>query len=114
MTLLPGEVYWAFFDKPRPVVVVSREELNRGDYVVVLPLTTAQLALRRSLPSCVAIQGRVYGLKDCVAQAEMITVLFRSDLIDPAEGPIATLADETMREIVRAVGFVMQAECEPS
>jgi len=114
MTLRPGEVYWAFSDKRRPVVVVSREELNRGDYVVVLPLTSAQLALRRSLPNCVAIPGRTYGLKDCVAQAEMISILFHSDLVELANGPVATLSGETMREIVRAIGFVMQAECEPA
>ncbi len=114
MAVLPGEVYWAFIDKRRPVVVVSREELNRGDYVVVLPLTSAHYSTRISLPNCVAIAGSQHGFKDCIAQAEMITVLSKSDLVDIEKGPVATLNHETMREIVRAVGFVMHAECEPA
>lgn len=113
MPLLPGEVYWAFVDKRRPVVIVSREELNRGDYVVVLPLTTAQLLLRASLPNCVTIAGGAAGIKECAAQAEMVSVLFRSDLVAPENGPVARLNDEKMREIIRAIGFVILADCEP-
>jgi len=114
MTPRPGEVYWAFSDKRRPVVVVSREELNRGEYVVVLPLTTARLEVRRKLPNCVSIHGAKYGLKDCVAQAEMISALSRSDLLDAEKGPIAKLDDEIMRNLVRAVGHVIRAEFKPA
>ena len=114
MTPRPGEVYWAFSDKRRPVVVVSREELNRGDYVVVLPLTTARLEVRRKLPNCVPIQGAKYGLKDCVAQAEMISTLSRSDLLDPEKGPVAKLDDEMMRSLIRALGYVVRAEFKPA
>ena len=113
MPLLPGEVYWAFVDKRRPVVVVSREELNRGDYVVVVPVTTAQLAARRSLPNCVVIEASPGRLKECVAQAEMLSTLLRSDLVDIEQGAILTLGDEKIRELVRAVGYVMRADCEP-
>ena len=114
MTPCPGEVYWAFSDKRRPVVVVSREELNRGEYVVVVPLTTARLEVRRKLPNCVPIQGAKYGLKDCVAQAEMISALSRSDLLDPEKGPIAKLDGEMMRGLIRAVGYVVGAEVNPA
>jgi mRNA-degrading endonuclease toxin of MazEF toxin-antitoxin module len=108
-----GEVYWAFRDKKRPVVVVSREELNRGRYVLISPLTTARLDVRRGLPNCVYLEGRKYSLKDCVVQTELLTHLPVEDLeIDG--GPISTLDGELVREIVRAVGFVMAAECEPS
>ncbi|MBM4069815.1 MAG: type II toxin-antitoxin system PemK/MazF family toxin [Planctomycetes bacterium] len=41
----PGELYWADLDAGRrPLLVVSREELNRGNYVVAVLLTTANLS----------------------------------------------------------------------
>ncbi|MDO8632890.1 MAG: hypothetical protein Q7R41_20605, partial [Phycisphaerales bacterium] len=73
----------------------------------------AHFAQRRSLPNCVAIQGQQYGLKDSVVQAEMITNLLKSDLVDVDKGSIAMLTGETMRELIHAVGFVIQADCEP-
>jgi len=113
MTPRAGDVFWAFSDKRRPVVVVSREELNRGSYVVVVPLTTSNLETRNRLANCVAISGAEYGLRDCVAQAGMVTVLMRSDLLHVADGPIARLKSRTIRDLIRAVGYVMAAECEP-
>jgi mRNA-degrading endonuclease toxin of MazEF toxin-antitoxin module len=37
----PGELYYADLNEAgvRPVLIVSRESLNRGGYAVVLPLT---------------------------------------------------------------------------
>ena len=113
MALRAGEVYWAFADKRRPVVIISREELNRGEYVVVVPLTTAQLEVRRRLPNC-ALIDTAPGLKKCVAQGEMVSSLLRSDLIGAEEGPVVILDGEIMREIVRAVGYMMLADCEPA
>jgi mRNA-degrading endonuclease toxin of MazEF toxin-antitoxin module len=50
----PGEVYLAETDAGiRPVVVVSREELNRGKWVVAVLVTSAQFPLRSILPHCV-------------------------------------------------------------
>lgn len=107
-----GEVYWAFQDKKRPVVVVSRDAMNRGNYVLVAPLTTSHLGTRRDLPSCVYIKGVEYGLRDCVVQTELTTHLPLEDL-DIKSGPVAVLDDPLIRDIVRAVGYVMDAECEP-
>jgi len=40
-----GELYWAYFESehPRPIIIVSRRELNLGKYVVVVPLTSTNL-----------------------------------------------------------------------
>jgi mRNA-degrading endonuclease toxin of MazEF toxin-antitoxin module len=44
----PGEIYLAGTDAGiRPVVVVSREELNRGNWIVAVLVTSAQYSLRR-------------------------------------------------------------------
>ncbi len=111
----PGEIYWVIdaVEDPHPLVVVSRQDLNRGSYVTVVPFTSARLETRKHLPNCVAIQAGQFGLmKACVAQADQIATIFKTDL-DLEGGPIGTLGADAMRAVVRAVGHVIDAECEP-
>ncbi len=111
----PGEVYWAFVGpKRRPVMIVSREELNRGTYVVAVLVASAGLDVRWNLPNCTAFEAGQFGLeKDCVAQAETITQVERSEL-DLATGVIGTLDPAALRNLIRSIGYVISAECEPS
>jgi len=116
MTPKPGELYWgiALDAKPRPVIVVSREEFNRGEYLSVVPVTSAHFARRSKLPTCVAIHSGQFGLiKNCVAQAEQLTLLLKSD-VDLERGPIGVLDGEANRKLIRAIGHVIAAECEPT
>jgi|SRR5579884_701525 len=115
MSFEPGDVY--LFnegdDKQRPVLIVSREELNRGNYVVAVPFTTRNLDIRRSLPNCVAFNQGEFGLdKNCVAQAEAIT-LFRKEEFDLERGVVARVDDEKMRDVIKAIGYVISSDCEP-
>lgn len=115
MSLLPGEIYWAFdgTGSKRPYVVVSREELNRGDYLLAVPFTTAKLQIRKSLPNCVYFQKGAFGLpKECVAQADALTQRRKTDLVQPVE-PLGKLSDELMRRLVSAVGNAIAADCLP-
>ena len=100
---LPGEIYVNDADMGRrPVVVVSREELNRGRYVVVVRLTSAKFAVRSTLPHCVPFRAGEFGLtKDCVAQAEAIDFLPIADL-DLNRGVIGVLDEARMRDVIRA------------
>ncbi|MEK7270345.1 MAG: type II toxin-antitoxin system PemK/MazF family toxin [Planctomycetota bacterium] len=110
-----GQIFWADLDTEdrRPVLVVSKESLNRGGFVVVLPFTSARFAERSRYATSVPFSTNECGLpKDCVAQAEGITVAAVSSL-DLATGPIGEVPEEKMREIVRAVGVMMDAQCEP-
>jgi mRNA-degrading endonuclease toxin of MazEF toxin-antitoxin module len=110
----PGEIYMADFDQthPHPVVVVSREELNRGDYVVAIVLTSARFGVRSQLPNCVPFRAGEFGLtKDCVAQAETISNVPK-DQLDLAAGPIGTVDDLRMRDVIRAVGDIISSGCE--
>ena len=61
-----GELYWAFVAEtgPHPVIVVSREDLNQGDYLSVVSLTSAKLPTRRRLPNCVALRAGRHGLSE--------------------------------------------------
>lgn len=111
----PGEIYLAALDNDgrRRVVIVSREEQNHGGYVVVVPITSTRFSERRNLPSCVPFRAGQFGLtKDCVAQAEQISFLPK-DILLVEEGVIGTLDDEAMRNIVKAIGYLVAAECEP-
>jgi hypothetical protein len=42
--------------------------------------------------------------------------LFNAPLVnlDMASGPVGKLDDVTMREVVKAVGYVMDSDCEPN
>jgi mRNA-degrading endonuclease toxin of MazEF toxin-antitoxin module len=110
----PGEIYLADTDAgKRPVVVVSREELSRGNWVVAVLITSARFALRSRLAHCVPFLAGEFGLtKDCVAQAETISFIAVSDL-DPDAGVVGVLDDARQRALIRAIGYVLASDCEP-
>jgi mRNA-degrading endonuclease toxin of MazEF toxin-antitoxin module len=94
----PGEIYLADFEQagPHPVIVISREDLNRGRYILVVVCTSAWFAVRSKLPNCVPFHAGQFGFTtDCVAQCENILSIEKSE-IDLASGPIGVL-DETPR-----------------
>ena len=54
-----------------------------------------------------------FGLaKDSVAQCENIFTV-ELNLLDFDSGPLGQLDEDTMQKIVRAIGYVMEADCEP-
>ena len=95
-------------------MVVSREELNRGNWVVAVLITSAKFARRSTLPHCVPFRAGAFGLtKDCVAQAETISYIAVSDL-DADAGVIGVLDSVRMRGVVKALGHVLNSDCEPT
>jgi mRNA-degrading endonuclease toxin of MazEF toxin-antitoxin module len=114
MPLLPGEIYFADANGGRrPVVIMSREELNHGKYVVAVPLTSTHFEIRSQMRHCVPFRSGEFGLpKDCVAQGEAITFIEIADL-DLDAGLLGKVNDEKMRDLIRAIGFVISSECEP-
>ncbi|HEX3871860.1 MAG TPA: type II toxin-antitoxin system PemK/MazF family toxin [Pirellulales bacterium] len=112
--IVPGEVYAADFPEAgrHPVIVLSRENLNRGSYALVVVCTSSRFTLRKSLPNCVPFQAGQFGLTvDCVAQCE--NILSIASHLDLEAGPIGNLDAEAMRSIVKAVGHVIESDCEP-
>jgi len=111
----PGEIYMADFGAvgPHPVIVLSRAELNRGRYALVVVCTSARFAVRSKLPNCVPFRSGDFGFTiDCVAQCENVLSIDVAQL-RLADGPMGVLDDSAMREVVRAIGYVMDSECEP-
>src|SRR5205807_9738800 len=100
----PGEIYMADFGAagPHPVMVVSREELNRGRYALVVVCTSARFAVRKELPTCVPFRAGKFGFKvDCVAQCEDLLSIDRNQL-DLAAGPLGILDDRALRDVIKA------------
>src|SRR5208282_369437 len=109
----PGEIYTADFDVagPHRVIVISREDLNRGRYVLAVVCTSAKFASRSTLPNCVPFRAGHFGFTgDCVAQCENILSIEMSRL-DLAAAPKGLLDDLTMRDLIKAIGYVMESDC---
>jgi len=113
----PGEVYLADFPEagPHPVIVVSREELNRGHYALVVVCTSARFAVRSQLASCVPFHAGQFGFTaDCVAQCENILSIDKRQLDRAGSGRTGVLDEMAWREVVKAIGYVVGSDCEPT
>jgi mRNA-degrading endonuclease toxin of MazEF toxin-antitoxin module len=109
----PGEIYMADLgdSTPHPVVIVSRDELNRGDRLVVVLCTSQRFDLRSTLPHCVPFKSGEFGFtKDCVAQCENIFLVAKTSL---HATPLGTLSEIAIRDVIKAIGHVIDSDCEP-
>ena len=105
----------ADFDEagPDPVIVISREALNRGSYVLTVVCTSTHFASRSTLPNCVPFRAGQLGFTvNCVAQCENIVSVEKTQL-DLATGPVGILDEPAMRDIINAIGHVVESDCEP-
>ena len=110
MPVQRGDVFFAPFgqSKPRPVVIVSRDDHNNGDYVVVVPFTTQRLDQRRRLASCVFFKAGDCGLtQDCVAKTDEITFIPIREL-DWRRKRAGRVVGSKMKEIVRAIRYMIR------
>jgi mRNA-degrading endonuclease toxin of MazEF toxin-antitoxin module len=99
---------------PHPVIVVSREVLNRGRYALVVPCTSSRFTLRSKLANCVPFPAGKFGFTvDCVAQCENMLSIDLTQL-DLEAGPRGILDDESLRNLVKAIGYVIESDCEPA
>ena len=51
--------------------------------------------------------------RDCTAQAETISYIAVADL-DLDQGVLGLLDEERTRALIKAIGFVIASDCEPS
>ena len=108
-----GEIYMIDFVAAfrRPGVVVSHDRFNNGHSVLVVPITSAGVERRSRYSNCVPLPAGRHGLRlDSVATAENTTLVETGVLIGP---PIGRLPAEVVREVVKAIGVVLDADCEP-
>jgi len=111
----PAEVYMADFAQAgrHPVIVVSREDLNRGNYALVVVCTSTRFSVRSTMPNCVPFRVGQFGFTaDCVAQCENILSIEKSQL-DLVAGPVGVLDDVALRDVIKAIGYAIESDCEP-
>jgi mRNA-degrading endonuclease toxin of MazEF toxin-antitoxin module len=111
----PGEIYRVdLATGRRPGIVVSRESLNQGNYVVMVLCTTKRFATRSKLPNCVPFQAGEFGMpSDCVAQCDAIYALEKAE-IDIGSGIIGRPDAARLRDVIRTIGDVIDSDCEPN
>src|SRR5689334_3846357 len=112
--IVPGEIYMADFGLAgsRPVIVASREALNRGRYMLVVPCTSSRFDLRSKLANCVPFRAGEFGFTaDCVAQCENMISIDR-DQLDLAAGPRGVLDEAALRRLIKSIGHVIEADCK--
>jgi hypothetical protein len=59
------------------------------------------------------LTGQFGMTKDCVVQAET-TGPVHKDLIDLAGGPTSQLDDLALRDVIKAIGYALDSDCEPN
>jgi mRNA-degrading endonuclease toxin of MazEF toxin-antitoxin module len=104
MTTLPGEVHLAdvFEGGMRPVVIVSREQLNRGTLFLGVPLTSSRVSERRKYANYVFLAAGVGGVReDSVAVAHLVQPV-RAEFLRERWG---TLPDTALQRILIAIAW---------
>jgi mRNA interferase MazF len=99
-----GEVWWARLPLPsgrRPVVLVSRDAAYAPVRTRVIVLEVSRT--RRSIPTEVSLDRRDGLPRACVANADNVATIPKSWL----EERIATLGDERIAELNRALAFAI-------
>ena len=113
----PGEIYEADFPDAglHRIIIVSRAELNRGNRVQAVPVTSKYFDRRSKLPTCVPFRAGEYGFtENCVAQCDAVNLVPLSLIVNPADGPLALLPEEVFRELIVSIGYVLDSSCEPN
>jgi mRNA-degrading endonuclease toxin of MazEF toxin-antitoxin module len=66
MTVAPGEIYLAdiFEGGTRPVIIVSREQLNRGGLFLAVPVTASRVQERKRFANYVYLPEGSGGLRE--------------------------------------------------
>jgi mRNA-degrading endonuclease toxin of MazEF toxin-antitoxin module len=101
---IQGEIWWTSFYEggERPSIVVSRNELNRGRLILVVPCTSSRVQERAAYPNHVLIPSGTGELtKDTIAQTHLLQPIEMSFL----ERKMGKLTIEQLAEILLAIAW---------
>ena len=99
--------------KQRPVVIISRDDLNGGHSVLAIPFYSQQLDKRRSQENCVFFRAGEGGLsKACVAKPPPPQLIRKTEL-DSTIGPIGRFNAAQMAKRVLAVRYSVRDDDLP-
>lgn len=89
----------------RPVLVVSRQQLNAGDFVIVAEFTSEQLEKRKSQDFCVYVpKGEGNLPRDCVVNLSNLTKMRRAEFTSY----VGTLPADILAEVDNALKWVLE------
>jgi mRNA-degrading endonuclease toxin of MazEF toxin-antitoxin module len=109
LTRQPGEVWLAdvFDGGRRPVVVVSRESLNRGEVALCVPLTSSRVAERRVYRNFIFLARGTGGLReDSLAVAQLAQPVRRDALVEKWGALPAADLDRVRASLAWTVGLI--------
>lgn len=101
-----GEIWWTSFQEgwERPAIIVSRNELNRGRFVLVVPCTSSQVEARAQYANHVLLPAGTGGLtNDTIAQTHLIQPIEVATL----ERKLGALDDEQLAEVLLAIAWTI-------
>lgn len=110
-SLQKGEIFRHVDDgtllgKPRPLLILSRVELNGGYDLLVAPFTTRKLDVRVGRRQYVLFEAGEYGLPErCVLQLDSITRIPIAKL-DSAQGRLGIVDSDRMKLIEASIANV--------
>lgn len=111
MRVQRGEIYKLKADgtgKQRPVVIVSRDDLNGGHSVLAVPFYSQQLDKRSQQAWCAFFAAGEGGLsKDCVAKTDQVSVIDKLDL-ELQSGPVGIFDDAQIQRLMTALKWSLQ------
>lgn len=99
-----GEIWWAEFQEgwERPALIVSRDELNRGRLILVVPCTSSFVKERAAYSNHVLLPAGSGGLTaDTIAQTHLIQPVEASTLLRK----MGTLSQELLAEVLLAIAW---------
>jgi mRNA-degrading endonuclease toxin of MazEF toxin-antitoxin module len=104
VSVQPGEVYIAdiFEGGMRPVVIVSREQLNRGSLFLCVPVTSSRVDERRKYANYVFVAAGAGGLREASVVVAHLVQPVRRDMLRERWG---VLPEPTLRRILVAIAW---------
>lgn len=105
-----GQIYLLKKDedgKQRPVLIISRSELNGGHSVSAVPFYSQQLEKRKNQPWCAFFHKGEGGLlKDCVAKPDEMAP-YDKTYIDFARGKVGEFDEHQIERVLNALRWAV-------
>jgi len=104
VSIAPGEIHLAdiFEGGTRPVIIVSREQLNRGGLYLAVPVTSARVEERRRYANYVFLPAGAGGLRDDSVAVTHLVQPVRSEMLREKWGQ---LSDALMQQVLVGIAW---------
>jgi mRNA-degrading endonuclease toxin of MazEF toxin-antitoxin module len=104
VNVVPGEVYLAdiFEGGTRPVIIVSRAQLNRGGLYLAVPITSSRVEERRRYANYVYLPAGTGGLRDHSVAVTHLVQPVRSGALQTKWGEVS---DAIVQQVLAGIAW---------